>query len=175
MAVTEKQLTANLQNAKLGGVKTEAGKEITKLNAMKHGLLSKQTLLTNENKKELSELCERLKDCLQPETEMELIFVEKIIADTWRLRRALKVEAEMIEEDLEYETYTGEKVTRTTGQVFSNDLSQRDSFGKLIRYIASIERGIYRALHELQRLQAGRKGQEVLLPAILDVDVNQEE
>jgi len=39
--MTEKQLIANQSNAKLGGVKTEEGKEKVRLNAVKHGLLSK--------------------------------------------------------------------------------------------------------------------------------------
>jgi len=48
---TQQQIEANRQNAKLGGVKTEEGKEISKYNALKHGLLSKEVLLekrTNE-------------------------------------------------------------------------------------------------------------------------------
>jgi hypothetical protein len=45
----------------------------------------------------------------------------------------------------------------------SNDLE------KISRYEAHIERGIYRALHELQRLQAARDG---FTPAPLAVDVN---
>ena len=39
--VTEKQLIANRENGKLGGVKTEAGKQVTRLNAVTHGLLTK--------------------------------------------------------------------------------------------------------------------------------------
>ena len=45
----------------------------------------------------------------------------------------------------------------------SNDLE------KISRYEAHIERGIYRALHELQRLQAARDG---FISAPLEVDVN---
>ncbi len=112
---TNKQLAANQQNAKLGGVKTEAGKAASKHNALKHGLLSRQTLVKNENKKQLEELAQRLQDCLMPENEMETILVEKIIADTWRLKRALKIEAEMIDDDLEYENHNGQKMTRKTG------------------------------------------------------------
>ena len=47
-----------------------------------------------------------------------------------------------------------------------------DVIGKLHRYEAHIERGLYRALHELQRLQATRQGQAVPAPMALDITLN---
>ena len=58
---------------------------------------------------------------------------------------------------------------KTLGKAFSIDFNGSDSYGKFIRYEASIERGLYKALHELQRLQAARNGQVVPLPAAVDV------
>ena len=46
-----------------------------------------------------------------------------------------------------------------------------DSLAKLSRYETSIERSLYKALHELQRLQASRKGQPVAVPVAVDIDV----
>ena len=43
---------------------------------------------------------------------------------------------------------------------------------KLSRYETALERGLYRALHELQRLQATRAGHAVSAPAVLDVNVS---
>jgi len=40
------------------------------------------------------------------------------------------------------------------------------------RYETSIERGLYRALHELQRLQAARRGEAVAAPVAVDVCVD---
>jgi hypothetical protein len=48
-------------------------------------------------------------------------------------------------------------------------LETEGHLGKLARYEASIERALSRALHELQRLQAGRAGEPVSPPAALDV------
>jgi len=48
----------------------------------------------------------------------------------------------------------------------------REKMGVLSRYEVTLERSLYKALHELQRLQAGRQGQEVPLPQALDVDVS---
>ena len=46
------------------------------------------------------------------------------------------------------------------------------TFTTLARYEAAIDRGLYRALHELQRLQKARLGGDVLPPLAVDVDVS---
>lgn len=181
--ISEKQLTANQENAKLGGVKTEAGKAISKYNATKHGLFSKNTLIKNENEKELDELNQCLRESLEPETETESILVETIVSAIWRLKRAHKIEAEMINESIEYEIYdpsdvlleTPIKKERSVGKGFMVDVANDNSLEKCTRYLTSIERSFYKALHELQRLQAVRKGKEVSLPAVLDVNTDKDE
>lgn len=44
---------------------------------------------------------------------------------------------------------------------------------KLLRYEASIERSLYRALHELQCLQASRSSQAAPAPVVIDLDCDQ--
>ena len=51
-----------------------------------------------------------------------------------------------------------------SGRAFAR-LEAEGCLSKLSRYEAAIERGLYRALHELQRLQATRAGQLVPPPA----------
>ncbi len=46
MTVSKKQLKANKKNAQKGGVKTSEGKAIVKYNALKHGLLAKEVVIT---------------------------------------------------------------------------------------------------------------------------------
>jgi hypothetical protein len=45
----------------------------------------------------------------------------------------------------------------------------------LSRYESTLERGLFKALHELQRLQAERQGQAVPLPEAVDVEVSMSE
>ena len=45
---------------------------------------------------------------------------------------------------------------------------------QLSRYEVTLERSLYKALHELQRLQAARDGQVVPLPVVVDVSVSDE-
>jgi len=60
------------------------------------------------------------------------------------------------------------------GAALSYDFANYDSYGKFTRYETCLERGIYKALHELQRIQASRSGEKVPLPVVVDVDASQE-
>ncbi len=60
----------------------------------------------------------------------------------------------------------------TLGLAFLRDADGANGFSKLSRYEATITRSIYRVLHELQRLQAARKGAEVAAPVAVDVNVD---
>ena len=170
MTISDKQLEANRKNAKLGGVKTEEGKAVSRLNALKHGLLSEVILLPEEDEAALLELGKRMRTELKPVGELELSLVDRITSNLWRLRRALKAEREMMDDDCSpSSTFDMEQNRKTLGRAFSIDFNNSDTYGKFIRYEASIERGFYKALHELQRLQAIRNGQTVPAPLAVDV------
>ena len=55
-------------------------------------------------------------------------------------------------------------------RAFNN--SGREKMGVLSRYEVTLERSLYKALHELRRLQAARDGQAVPLPEAVDVDIS---
>jgi len=169
---SQKQLEANRQNAKLGGVKTENGKAVSKYNALKHGLLSKVVLFEEEDDILLADFGRKLRTELNPVTELELLLVDRIIANTWRLRRAMKIECEM----MYFDCYPGENhynpEERTIGEAFS--CGSGNAYGMFVRYEASIERGIYKALHELQRIQAARNGEKPPAPIAIDVDISKD-
>ena len=184
--VSEKQLIANQQNAKLGGVKTPEGKAISKMNALKHGLLTKEVLLEGESEGALIELGRAIRKELKPLGELELLLVERIISGFWRLKRALRVERAMMEYEnlwakkafLEEEemAYTYEKLPKKDREELSNARMIRntivnDGTERLLRYETTIERQIYKALHELIRLQMARKGQKPPAPLAVDVDI----
>jgi hypothetical protein len=78
--VTELQLVANRENAKLGGPKSEAGKQAVRLNAVSHGLLTKETLLKGEDAGKLARLMESCMDDYQPATETEVFLVKKMVS-----------------------------------------------------------------------------------------------
>ena len=169
--VLSKQLLANRQNAKLGGVKTEEGKAVSKYNALKHGILSKEVLLEGEDEKALIEIGKKLRGELEPQAELELVLVDRITANVWRLKRVMQIEREMMANDRHDTDWDGKQKHETLGEALSEDFANNDTYGKLIRYEASIERGIYKALHELQRIQATRAGEKPPAPIAIDIDV----
>lgn len=173
--VSEKQLEANRQNSKLGGVKTPEGKEKTRLNALKHGILSQETILATEDERELSDFREALMDEFKAVGGLEEAMADLVVVHFWRLKRVYRIEKRMIENDLKQDMVNALLTQKNAlGAAFSGDLANNDTYGKLVRYEANIERGLFRALHELQRLQAMRMGQKVPLPIAVDVNVAKE-
>ena len=63
----------------------------------------------------------------------------------------------------------GEKAERSERHRREHLLPADRTLAKVQRYEAGLERSLYRALHELQRLQAARQGQHVPPPAAVDV------
>lgn len=94
---TQKQVDANCQNAQLStGPTTANGKAIVSTNAIRHGIFTKDLILTsdigNENESDYREILNNLVDCLSPCNQMESLLVEKIAVDFWRLRRTIRFE-----------------------------------------------------------------------------------
>ena len=176
MMVSKKQLVANRQNAQKGGVKTAQGKAVVRFNALKHGLLSEEILLTGEVEEALTGLAERLVDALQPQGELERILVDRIVSSVWRLKRALNVEtANMVyahRERLQGSYPFNEALRRLMAL---RDMLAGNSTERILRYETTVERQIYKALHELIRLQMARQGQKPPAPVAIDLDVSQDD
>lgn len=96
--MTPKQLAANRRNAaKSTGPRTPKGRAASKMNAMKHGILSREVLVRGlnhaENPRELAALHQRFRDDLRPVGPLEEMLVDQIVTAHWRRRRALTAEA----------------------------------------------------------------------------------
>jgi hypothetical protein len=173
---TQKQVEANRKNAKLGGVKTDAGKEVSKYNAMKHGILSKEILIDGEDEQILIELGKKLRVQLAPEGELEMILVDRIISNVWRLKRLLKIEKSSMEwsrADTLYDSI--EFGTKTEGQLelkAERDMVTCYAIPLILRYETTIERSFIKALHELQRIQSARKGEGSQIPIAVDIEAD---
>jgi|SRR6185436_10777390 len=96
--MSSKQIAANRQNArKSTGPKTARGRAASKMNALKHGILSDQVIVRGRNIKESSRdyiaLHQRFRDDLNPVGVLEELLVDQIVTTHWRLRRALRAES----------------------------------------------------------------------------------
>lgn len=174
--VNEKRLQANRQNAlKSTGPRDTS---VTRLNAMKHGILSKELTLEGESKKDLENLGKRLRTDLAPENELELILVDRIVSSVWRLKRVIKIEREYLATEFDDAHHDWQGRERSDSEAWSDvvqkQLGNSQAWLNLLRYETALDRQIYKALHELMRLQAARTGLPTSLPAAVDIDVSQD-
>jgi hypothetical protein len=168
-------METNNDKVNKGGVKTEEGKAITKYNATKHGLLSKEVLLDDEDGNQLDDLYKSCHEVFAPVGKFEEILVDKIVACLWRQRRAIVVERNAMEYEREDQTsialgFGGDNTKKGEKAMIDNDVIE-----KLLRYETTIERSMYRAIHELNRLQAERMGKVVPQTLYANIDINKDE
>ena len=187
---SKKQLVANRRNArKSTGPRTAKGKAKSGKNAIKHGLLSQYVVIYDENQAEFDACRDRFWGQLDPVGELEIMLAERIVGAFSRLRRADRIEAGLFEEMFNrkrdsdanrarvLEKLSGEPVGEPVGEPtfaesVSFDFVSANTLSKFWRYQSHIERSMYRALHELQRLQAARRGEKVAAPTAIDIAVS---
>ncbi len=86
---TPAQIEANRKNAKKStGPKTPAGKLIAARNAATHGLTANHVIIDNEDRTEFNTLSAKMLIDLAPAGPVEQMLAERIIALTWRIKRA---------------------------------------------------------------------------------------
>ena len=97
-ATTPKQLEANRRNAQRStGPRTMAGKAVSRMNALKHGLLSREVLVQGaqykESLREFRAYRERCWEELAPVGPLEEALVDELVVNRWRRRRILLAES----------------------------------------------------------------------------------
>lgn len=97
-AVSPARIAANRANArKSTGPRTRKGKDRSRQNALKHGLLANQILINDDDPAEAPELFQALIDGViahfNPADPFEELLVQRLAVCYWRLRRAFRYEA----------------------------------------------------------------------------------
>lgn len=172
--VSQKKLEANRKNAKKGGVKTPQGKAVSRLNAVKHGLLCQDLVLPGEKEEAYVELVDRLISALQPVGELEKRLVLRIAWCIWRLERAQRVETAILDNNMDRRAESALKLHVPPGPFLAYCGLDTDSMQKYLRYETATAKELYRALHELERVQLARKGAATHAPIALDVAITNE-
>ena len=89
------KISANRKNAQLStGPKTALEKAKSALNAVKHGIFTKECLknISNEESRDYETLRLGIFESLKPKDAMQSVLCEKISVDIWRLRKVLAFE-----------------------------------------------------------------------------------
>jgi hypothetical protein len=163
------RVRANRRNAlRSTGPRTARGQAASSKNALKHGLLSREVILADEDAGAFGAFEEEMLLALVPTGSLERVLAERVIVASWRLRRFERIEAIMLAAGCQ--DWRGNDVG--LGTSFVAACVNGDVFAKLSRYESGIERAFFRALHELQRLQAARTGEPVAPPVAVDLNVS---
>jgi hypothetical protein len=154
MAVSPAQILANTANAQHStGPRTEAGKSISSLNATRHGLSGKQIVMPGESSEAYDLLRAGLRDSYAPANEAECILVDLVASSAWKLQRAARLESAILVKL----TAGAENPDEAFATAF---LEQPKVFNRLQRHINQIEKTYFRAMRELDQLQAARRREQ---------------
>ncbi len=152
------------------GPRTAEGKAIASRNATKHGLTARDVVIFGEDADAFEALRDGFVARFAPADDVEAFLVERIAACAWRLRRAVRVESEIFEDYESLKNRAHVSQPKSAAHAMMLDAGGLGAFGQLARHEAAIERGMLRALHELERLQAARAGREVPVPTVVEVN-----
>ena len=144
------QIQANRRNAQAStGPRTPEGKAISSANSTKHGLSGGFRVLPGETQEEFDDLIAEYYRTFAPTNTHERFLVEEIVQARWRLARARRLEAGIVEDMIAIREAVNADAAMSAA--LYNDTAR--PFTELQRYAASIERTAYRALQQLLALR----------------------
>jgi hypothetical protein len=176
-ATSQARIDANRANAQHStGPRTPEGKARVARNAIRHGLLSRQAVLPTDNRAEFDEFHAAMWLDLKAVGAREEMLAERIVAQYWRLRRAMRVEACLFDRDagraLAFErsmhlddvrpsgdpvhpAALGEAIRETMG-------AKHNPYEALRRYERTIQRDLDSCSKQFEDLQRTRRDREKL-------------
>jgi hypothetical protein len=177
---TESQILANRLNAlKSTGPRTIKGKTAVSQNAVKHGLLAEQDVITSESEADFDLYRRQLLDELSPVSPMESMLAERVVTLSWRLKRAGRFQNQAI--DVLNSNDASDPLKKLTRSLFRNiagdppmgannsngelalgrlvvkDFGNERVLDRLLMYERRIEHSLYKTILEFQRLNISRK------------------
>ena len=168
---TNAQIKANRNNAKKStGPRTEEGKSRVAKNALKHGLLARDTVLPGEDPADFNSQLSALEADIQPANSLEFELVRQIADTQWRMRRLTRLEtgflaAAVADKRRLTEKYHPERLRPgydgETLLLGSAMLENTQAFVHLARYDGHLSRRFFRAVKQLADLRRDeRKSRE---------------
>jgi hypothetical protein len=168
---TEAQIKANRENAKKStGPRTARGKEVVSQNALKHGLCAKKNVIKSESQEEFDLFRDVMLEDLAPSGGMELMLAQRIVALSWRLRRAEHFQNVLVDalidfsmQDCRSRVDNAQEEARAgdfdliTGYALKRDFADARSLDLLLSYEKRIESSLYKATAEFRKTQKLRK------------------
>ncbi len=168
---TKAQTKANRNNAKKStGPRTEEGKSRVAKNALKHGLLARDTVLPGEDPADFDSQLSALEADIQPVNSLEFELVRQIADAQWRMRRLTRLETGFLAAAVDDQRRHLEKrrpdelrpgYDGETLLLGSAMLDRTQAFVHLARYDGHLSRRFFRAVKKLSDLRRDeRKSRE---------------
>ena len=170
---TRKQVQANRENAqKSNGPRTEQGKEASRLDAVRHGMLARTPVVPNLEREEDWHAHRRgLLESLRPVGQLEMMLANRVVQLSWRIRRIARYERDEIAKLYADDAPRFWRNREEMDLVGDRQLPGLEKLGPLARYEAHLHRSLLQSLHELQRVQASRVDGDAAVPLAVDVVV----
>jgi hypothetical protein len=163
---TRRQTDANRKNAQRStGPATEAGRARSRKNALKHGLTAREFTIDDGEANEFAAFLDDIVEDLGPVGALEEELAQRVALCMWRLRRRLEVTKTVRIDVLPIGELNQE-------QRYLYEYMAEGLCDSLIRYETSLDRMRQRALRDLERLQARRRGEFVPAPIAVDVTMD---
>jgi Spy/CpxP family protein refolding chaperone len=164
--MSQRQIDANRINGAKGGPRTFAGKQISSMNSLRHGLTAKRLVLTTEEKPHFQEMMDEYEEKFQPQDIEEKDLVREIVAGRWLQERywslqTAVMELSMVEIKAEIEQRFDDMDPMARP---AYALVQQHGYFKALDMVTKVE-GRMRRLHQtarrdLERVQAARTPKE---------------
>ncbi len=180
---TQAQILANRRNAANStGPKTPEGKAAVAKNATKHGLFAQDDVVISENQADFDAVREEMLKELDPAGVMESILAERIVSLTWRLKRAERMQNELIDvkirrqingswPELSESLITGKPCDKSKysnkcyddqvlGYIAMRDFAADRALERLSMYERRFEASLFKTMAEFQELRQARKARQ---------------
>ena len=177
---TQAQKLANRRNAKKStGPRTTEGKAAVSQNAVKHGLLTRQDVISSESQADFDLYRDQILTELAPASPMESMLAERIVSLSWRLKRVCRIQNQTIDalstpdtsgplarltqslfskdRDLPQDLPSESAPNLPLGRLAIKDFSNARVLDRLLMYERRLENSLYKTILELQRLNLIKK------------------
>ncbi|MBI4902748.1 MAG: hypothetical protein HY820_03885 [Acidobacteria bacterium] len=136
---TDKQIEANRLNSdKSTGPRTEAGKQKSSQNSLRHGLAAQGFLVAEDQQDKFTRLQDGLRVFLNPHGPVQMLLFTQVLASAWNLERCNLAQADLFLE--------------SGIDPFLDDKNE-PKYDRINKYHKQYEASLYRAMRELGSLQ----------------------
>jgi hypothetical protein len=166
MSISQKKLAANRRNASHStGPRTDEGKANSSPNAAKLRLYAKRLIISDDDRPEFEQLQRTLRHSLKPIGAIEESLFDRVLLNSWQLRRTEILETEMWFKSGIDRDGNDNPDDRTDPLLDEYEAKQAE---RLIRLRNTFETRYYRALKELRTIQTDRTLARIVHPQIIE-------